>query len=134
MSTTKEDYVRVKRRSQTFFIHTSPSDTFVSIKDEISLAMGGRPSPSKMRLYIPTSAPNNQTSNSDDKEMGEAAAASAAAMLPKDPIPDTAILSDHNVTNDDVLYVTFVKSWESSGDDEEPEGEDAWEEIEIVKP
>mmetsp|Transcript_3140 Transcript_3140/g.5588 ORF Transcript_3140/g.5588 Transcript_3140/m.5588 type:complete len:99 (+) Transcript_3140:248-544(+) len=98
--------------------------------------MGGRPSPSKMRLYIPTSsssASNNQTSNSDDKEMGEAASA-AANMLPKDPIPDMAILSDHNVTNDDVLYVTFVKSWESSGDDEEPEGEDAWEEIEIVKP
>ena len=26
---------------------------------------------------------------------------------PKGPIPDAAILSDHDVKNDDVLYVTF---------------------------
>ena len=40
------------------------------------------------------------------------------------PIPDTARLSDHDVKNDAVLYVTFA-----TGD-----GADDWEEIDIAKP
>lgn len=91
--------------------------------------MGGNDviSPKKMRLYLsPTKSASNEKDG--DKEMGEAAA------MPKDPIPDAAILSDHDVKNDGVLYVTFAKGWESGGDDPLPDGDDAWEEIEIVNP
>ena len=88
--------------------------------------MGGSDviSPQQMRLYIETLKPTSDNKD-EDKEMGEKS-------MPKDPIPDTAILSDHDVKNDAVLYVTFAKSWESGGD--VPDGDDAWEEIEIVKP
>eukprot|EP00584_Thalassiosira_punctigera_P006528 CAMPEP_0172535494 /NCGR_PEP_ID=MMETSP1067-20121228/7480_1 /TAXON_ID=265564 ORGANISM="Thalassiosira punctigera, Strain Tpunct2005C2" /NCGR_SAMPLE_ID=MMETSP1067 /ASSEMBLY_ACC=CAM_ASM_000444 /LENGTH=128 /DNA_ID=CAMNT_0013320429 /DNA_START=299 /DNA_END=685 /DNA_ORIENTATION=+ len=128
MSTAREEYIRVKRRNQTFFVHISPSDTFAQIKDEVSQAMGGSDviSPQQMRLYVETPKPSSDDKG-EDKEMGEAS-------MPKDPIPDMAILSDHNVKNDDVLYVTFAKSWESGGGGDVPDGDDAWEDIEIAKP
>mmetsp|Transcript_2308 Transcript_2308/g.4899 ORF Transcript_2308/g.4899 Transcript_2308/m.4899 type:complete len:92 (+) Transcript_2308:420-695(+) len=91
--------------------------------------MGGSDviSPQKMRLYIETPKPTVTLAKDADKDISE-------KTLPKGPIPDTAILSDHDVKNDAVLYVTFAKSWESGGDSPVPEGDDAWEEIEIVKP
>lgn len=128
-ATAREDYIRVKRRNQTFFIHTSPSDTFDQIKSEISLAMGGSDviSTQKMRLYIETPKPTVTEAKDADKVISE-------NLAPKGPIPDSAILTDHDVKNDAVLYVTFAKSWESGGDSPVPEGDDAWEEIEVDKP
>ncbi|KAL7542889.1 hypothetical protein ACHAXR_013191 [Thalassiosira sp. AJA248-18] len=121
----KQSYIRVKRKSQTFFIHTSPSDTFAHIKSEISQAMGGSDviSPQQMRLYIETIKPTNDEKDGD-KVMEE-------KLMPKGPIPDTAILSDHEVKNDSVLNVTFAKAFESG---DVPDGDDGWEEIDIHKP
>ena len=54
-----------------------------------------------MSLYIAPKT-NNVVENKDgDKSMSE------KQEEPKGPIPDAAILSDHDVKNDDVLYVTF---------------------------
>ena len=119
-------YVRVKRKNQTFFIQTSPSDTFGYIKSEIAQAMGGDDdmSPEKMRLYIEpkaaTTTDAKKAADSDDDDDDKVMADKSPA--PKGPIPDEAILSDHDVKNDDVLFVTLT------------EGGDAWEEIDIAKP
>ena len=82
-------YIRVKRRNQTFFIHTSPSDSFAYIKEEICKALGGEDNSidtKSMRLYI------------DNKNEGGDAEA-------KKEIPDAALLSDHNVKNDDIIML-----------------------------
>ena len=126
-------YVRVKRKNQTFFIHCAPSDTFAQIKSEISLAMGGSDviSSQKMRLYIETPKPTvTEKKADDDQDMG-----GEKSLAPKGPIPDEAILSDHDVKNDAVLFVTFANSWEGGDATPVPEGDDSlWEEIDIVKP
>jgi len=101
----------VKRKNQTFFIHTTPSDTFEYIKSEVvsaynSSSSGGDDNDvtaTNMNLYIAPKS-NNVVENKDgaDKSMSE-----KQDDEPKGPIPDAAILSDHDVKNDDVLYVTF---------------------------
>ena len=106
---TSNSYVRVKRKNQTFFIHISPSDTFEYIKSEVvsaynSCSIGGDDNDvttTNMNLYIAPKS-NNVVENKDgDKSMSE------KQEEPKGPIPDVAILSDHDVKNDDILYVTF---------------------------
>ncbi|KAL7472455.1 hypothetical protein ACHAXS_012797 [Conticribra weissflogii] len=131
-------YIRVKRRNQTFFIHASPSDTFFHVKSEISKAINccassdddddTEISPRKMRLYLPPSLKSNNSAKSgkgddenDDDDYNESS--------PRGPIPDSAMLSDHDVKNDDVLFVTFVKNL--GGDVPEDGDEDAWEKIEV---
>ena len=96
----------MKRKNQTFFIHTSPSDTFEYIKSEVvsaynSCSSGGDDdvTTTNMNLYIAPKT-NNVVEKDGDKSMSE-------KQEPKGPIPDAAILSDHDVKNDDVLYVTF---------------------------
>lgn len=77
--------------------------------------MGGEDviAPGSMRLYI--EAPE---SASKDKDVDEVVVDKS---MPKGPIPDTDILSDHNVKNDAVMYVAFAK-------------DAIWEKIDIVKP
>jgi len=99
----------VKRKNQTFFIHTSSSDTFEYIKSEVvsaynSCSSGGddnNVTTTNMNLYIAPKTNNVVDSKDGDKSMSE------KQEEPKGPIPDVAILSDHDVKNDDVLYVTF---------------------------
>ncbi|KAL3809877.1 hypothetical protein ACHAXA_001302 [Cyclostephanos tholiformis] len=79
--------------------------------------MGGEGviSPRDMRLYIEAStdsAVKNKDGNSMDKSQPP------VESIPKGPIPDTAVLSEHNIKNDAVLYVTFAKGG-------------AWEEIDV---
>lgn len=126
MSTAREDYIRVKRKNQTFFLRTAPSDTFAHLKSEISLAMGGDDvvSPQQMRLYVATPVPaSDEKKNDDEKKPGGTA-------CPTELMPDAAILSDHGVKNDAVVYAAFSKSWESGN--EVPDGDDEWEEIDVV--
>jgi len=81
-----------------------------------------------MRLYLPPSSKSKkngkigQGDGDDDDDNGDASS-------PRGPIPDSAMLSDHDVKNDDVLYVTFVKNL--GGDVPEDGDEDAWEKIEV---
>ena len=116
-------YIRVKRRNQTFFIHTTQTDTFHHIKSEISKAMNGQVVPAKMRLYVPTAT----TTTADKESTGKSEESS--------PIPDGATLADHEVKNDGVLYLTFVKDWEESGgeDGSVPVDESGWENVDIEK-
>jgi hypothetical protein len=120
-------YIRVKRRNQTFFIHTSPSDTFAHIKSEIALALGGNDiiTPQHMRLYIAT--PTNIAKDRYDDQVA------SGKSTPQGPIPDTATLSEYDVKNDAVLYVTFIKAWESCIDSQVSDEDDVWEEIEATK-
>ena len=71
----------------------------------------------QMRLYIEPVKSNvvdKKVANGDtDTSMGK----SEQLEQPKGPIPDEAILSDHEVKNDAILYVTFAT------------GNDAWEDI-----
>ncbi len=110
-------YVRVKRGNRTFFVQTSPSDTFGRIKSEISLAMCGEDviAPGCMRLYVEalTEPAAAKDKKDDDAVVG-------GKSMPTGPIPDTAVLSDHNVKNDAVMYLTFAKG-------------KVWEEIDVVK-
>ena len=75
----------------------------------------------QMRLYI-----EHVKSNVVDKKVDTDASMGKSEQLeqPKGPIPDEAILSDHEVKNDAILYVTFAT------------GDDAWEDIAdiITKP
>jgi len=79
-------------------------------------------SPRQMRLYIetPTPALDNKKST-DDENLGKKS-------FSTELIPDAAILSDHGVKNDAVLYLTFAESWESGN---VSEGDDGWEEMDI---
>lgn len=77
----------------------------------------------QMRLYIEPVKSNVVDKKVDvdtDTSMGK-----SEQLEPKGPIPDEAMLSDHEVKNDAILYVTFA-----TGDD------NAWEDIAdiIVKP
>ena len=123
-------YIRVKRKNQIFFIHTSPSDTFGYIKSEVAIAMGGEDviAPKNMRLYIDVAASSSSiaATKKDDDGGGEQAVIgnNQKSMSPKGPIPDTSLLSDHKVMNDAVLYVTFANDGVA----------DSWEEIDIIKP
>ncbi|KAL9188706.1 hypothetical protein ACHAXT_007084 [Thalassiosira profunda] len=108
----REDYVRVKRKNQIFFVHTSPNDTFAHVKSEIAQAVGDDDvSPEKMRLFVEPKA-----------DAGDAKAEGKGKAAPKGPIPDEAKLSDHEVQDGDVLFVTFAT------------GDDDWEEIEVAQP
>lgn len=94
----RKEYIRVKRRNQTFFIPTSPSDSFAYIKEEICKALGGDDDsidPKLMRLYI------------DNKNDGGDADAGKET---KKAIPDAALLSDHNVKNDDIIILEMDES------------------------
>ena len=87
--------------------------------------MGGDISPQKMRLYIETSPKSPEGGKvGDDKEMAD-----KKSTTTKGPIPDAALLSDHDVKADDILYVVFAKI--TDGDDNVPEGDENWEEIDI---
>jgi hypothetical protein len=128
-------YIRVKRKNQIFFIHTSPSDTFGYIKSEIAIAMGGEDviSPKNMRLYIDVAAPASSSSittatkkedDGGEQQVNIGGSSNQKSMSPKGPIPDTALLSDHKVMNDAIMFVTFANDGVA----------DSWEEIDIVKP
>ena len=80
-----------------------------------------------MRLYIATPTSITAKDKYDDDVLNEKS-------THKGPIPNTATLSDHDVKNDAVLYVTFAKSWENGVDSPVPDEDDEWEEIEVVKP
>ena len=97
----------MKRKNQTFFIHTTPSDTFEYIKSEVVSAYNSSSvgddndvTATNMNLYIAPKT-NNVVEKDGDTSMSE------KQDEPKGPIPDSATLSDHDVKNDDVLYVTF---------------------------
>jgi hypothetical protein len=46
------------------------------------------------------------------------------------PIPDAALLSDHKVDNDDILFLSFLKNWEGGIDgDNVPEEDEKWEDV-----
>ena len=80
-----------------------------------------------MRIYVDP-PPSKQASKKDDDEEMKAPAAAAPILL-----PDEALLSDHGIKNDCVLYATFVKSEDDRGDgivDESTE----WEEIQLEAP
>jgi len=83
--------------------------------------MGGEDviAPESMRLYIEAHIEPTTAANKDEKYDGEAVLSKSS--MPKGPIPDMDVLSDHNVKNDAVMYVTFA------------EGK-VWEEIDVVKP
>ena len=97
-------YIRVKRKNQIFFIHTSPSDTFGYIKSEIAIAMGGEDviAPKNMRLYIDVAASSSSiaATKKDDDGGGE-----------------QAVIGNN-------LCVTFANDGVA----------DSWEEIDIIKP
>ena len=105
--------LRVKRKNQTFFVNTTKSKTILSIKEEISDALGGEVSALKMRIYPKQDA--------------------------KKPLPDVATLADHSdlIKNDQgVLYVVFRKPGEEDADGEDQFGliDDVWEDIAIIDP
>ena len=78
-----------------------------------------------MRLYIATSTtPPTSTKEKDVEVMSD---------KPEGPIPDTATLSEHDVKNDAVLYVTFAKEWNRGDDSPVSDEDDAWEDIEVAK-
>jgi len=110
-------HIRVKRQNQTFFIPSSPNGSFAQIKEEISKAMGGDDviSPKLMRLYVVN---KNDAGETDANESTTG------------PIPDAALLSDHKVENDDILFLSFLKNWEGGIDgDNVPEEDEKWEDV-----
>ena len=94
--------------------------------------MGGEDviSPKNMRLYIDVAAPASSssitTATKKEDDGGEqvviGGSSNQKSMSPKGPIPDTALLSDHKVMNDAIMYVTFANDGVA----------DSWEEIDIV--
>lgn len=83
--------------------------------------------PKNMRLYIDVAASSSSittTKKDDDRDEQVGSSSNQKSVSPKGPIPDTALLSDLNVTNDSVMYVTFAIDGVA----------DSWEEIDIVKP
>ena len=106
--------VRVKRKNQTYFIHTKKSNTILSIKEEVSEALSGQVPPLKMRLY------SSQTE--------------------KTPLPDEATLADHdNLVKDDetsILYLVFRKPGKEDAEGEDQFGliDDVWEDVEVIEP
>ena len=90
--------------------------------------MGGNDTitPKHMRLFIAT--PTTMTKDKYDADM------TSENPSPKGPIPDTATLSEHDVKNDAILYVTFARAWESGVDSPVSDEDDAWEVIEVVEP
>eukprot|EP00559_Dactyliosolen_fragilissimus_P006954 CAMPEP_0184855410 /NCGR_PEP_ID=MMETSP0580-20130426/678_1 /TAXON_ID=1118495 /ORGANISM="Dactyliosolen fragilissimus" /LENGTH=83 /DNA_ID=CAMNT_0027349921 /DNA_START=391 /DNA_END=642 /DNA_ORIENTATION=- len=78
------------------------------LKEEICTALCENPvSPRNMRIYL---------SASEDRK----------------PIPDAATLSDHDVTNDTILYLVLRRSGTERGNEDEFE-ESCWEDIDIVE-
>lgn len=91
-------------------------------------------SPKQMRLYVESSKPavGKPKADGDEDDDGDEKMGAAAEVASRDLVPDAALLSDHDVKNDAVLYLTFAKAWEDG--DDVPDGDDGWEEIEVVKP
>ncbi len=81
--------------------------------------------PRHMRLYIAT--PTNSVKDKYDDQV------TSGLSTPHGPIPDTATLSEHDVKNDAILYVTFTKTWEMGIDSPISDEDDVWEEIEAIK-
>lgn len=97
--------------------------------------MGGtdKITPQQMRLYTETPKPavtEKKNTNSDDEDSDEDKVMEDNKVSYTGPISDTAILSDHDMKNDAVVYVTFATEWEDG--DGVPSGEDGWEEIDVA--
>jgi len=103
------------------------SDSVSYVKSQISEALNDTVSPNKMRIYVDP-PPSKQAPKKDDDEEMKAPAAAAPILL-----PDEALLSDHGIKNDCVLYVTFVKSEDDRGDDGTVDESTAWEDIDVQK-
>lgn len=72
-------------------------------------------SPKLMRLYVVN---KNDAGETDANESTTG------------PIPDAAILSDHKVENDDILFLSLLKNWEGGIDgDNVPEEDEKWEDV-----
>uniref|UniRef100_A0A7S2A6T7 Ubiquitin-like domain-containing protein n=1 Tax=Trieres chinensis TaxID=1514140 RepID=A0A7S2A6T7_TRICV len=106
-SANKPIYVRCKRRDQTYFVFASKTDTIFHVKERVSEALGREVSPRKMRVYLTEKA--------------------------TDPLPDSATLADHDVGNDDCLYVVFRKAG-MDGDDDDDADDGCWEDVEVIRP
>lgn len=100
------------------------SDSISYVKSQISEALNDTVSPNKMRIYVDP-PPSKQAPKKDDDEEMKAPAAAAPILL-----PDEALLSDHGIKNDCVLYATFVKSEEDRGDGVVDESTE-WEEVQL---
>mmetsp|Transcript_25815 Transcript_25815/g.43066 ORF Transcript_25815/g.43066 Transcript_25815/m.43066 type:complete len:115 (-) Transcript_25815:124-468(-) len=74
-------YIRLKRRSQTVFLHVEPSNTFAQIKQRIA-EIFSMSDPSQIMLVA------------DDK---------------KKELMDLATVSDQEIKTDDVVYMVFQK-------------------------
>uniref|UniRef100_A0A7R9Z3N5 Ubiquitin-like domain-containing protein n=1 Tax=Pseudictyota dubia TaxID=2749911 RepID=A0A7R9Z3N5_9STRA len=97
-------YLRCKRQTQTYFVIAKKTDTVFHVKERISAALTGDVSPRKMRLYL--------TEKSSE------------------PLPDSATMADHDVSNDACLYVVFRKPGQ---EDDEDDGT-CWEDVDVIKP
>ncbi|KAJ0406710.1 hypothetical protein P43SY_004535 [Pythium insidiosum] len=87
-------YVRVKRRHQTVFVEAQPGDTFLSVKEQLGALFGLAPSHIQLWQGL-----------KDSKELS-----------------DVATLADHDVQNDQVLFMCWKK-----------ENSDQWEELSVAK-
>lgn len=74
-------YIRLKRKNQTIFLHVEPSNSFGIIKQRIAEILN-MPDPSKIMLVGP------------DK---------------KKELVDLASISDQEIKNDDIVYMVFAK-------------------------
>jgi hypothetical protein len=74
-------YIRLKRKNQTIFLHVEPSNSFGIIKQRVAEILS-MPDPSKIMLVGP------------DK---------------KKELVDLASISDQEIKNDDVVHMVFAK-------------------------
>mmetsp|Transcript_30674 Transcript_30674/g.45411 ORF Transcript_30674/g.45411 Transcript_30674/m.45411 type:complete len:104 (-) Transcript_30674:610-921(-) len=98
MSSTKHQmFVRCKRQDQTFFIQCSRSDTFSRIKERVSNSLSGDTAPSDIKFF---------TNMTGDREL-----------------PDIASIADHEIENDDILFMVFRNGT----------GDDDWEDVQVTE-
>lgn len=74
-------YLRLKRKSQTIFLHVEPSNTFAQIKQRVA-----------EMLAISDSSTIMLVANDKKKEL-----------------VDLATISDQEIRNDDIVYMVFAK-------------------------
>mmetsp|Transcript_11294 Transcript_11294/g.10809 ORF Transcript_11294/g.10809 Transcript_11294/m.10809 type:complete len:112 (-) Transcript_11294:302-637(-) len=103
--TSNQIYVRCKRQNQTFFVHATRLDTVFHVKEQVAIATRKDIdiSPRQIRVY---------TSPTDKASM----------------LSDSATIADHDIQNDQCLYVVFRKD---NSKDLSDDNDRAWEEVEV---
>lgn len=100
-------YIRLKRKSQTVFLHVEPSNTFLQVKQRIAEILSVA-DPTHIMLVASDKVHQNYFLYCSSN-IYIYLFTSSRILFQKKELMDLATLSDQEIQNDDIVYMVFAK-------------------------